>query len=96
MSVLRLLKLCGGCLRQNREDAPKNFFEAKEAPARRVIAHVFGFSRRLTGWDEVRDHLRRGRKVAMDNPLPKVDYRYPQTTVVFSLIIASILIGLTP
>ena len=96
MFVLRLLKLCGGCLRQNRENAPKNFFWAKEAPARPVVAQVSGFSRRLTGWGDVRDHLRRGRKVAMDNPSPKADYRYPQTTVVFSLIIAIILIGLTP
>jgi hypothetical protein len=32
----------------------------------------------------------------MNNLLPKADYRYPQTIVVFSLIIAIILIGLTP
>ncbi len=53
MFVLRLLKLCGGCLRQNRENAPKNFFWAKEAPARPVVAQVSGFSRRFTGWGDV-------------------------------------------
>jgi len=94
--TLWLLKLCGGYLRQTREGSPKDFFVAKGEPARPVIAQIFGFSRRLTGWDEVRDHLKLGRKVAMENPSPKADYRFPQTIVVFSLIIAVILIGLTP